>query len=308
MARPNRFKQALHEPLNLGGLAASFAISAATLNPIPFLVGLALEAGYLLFVPDSKWYIGRLDRIYDNEVNARRKRMREELYPTLNRNDIRRFEGLEQIHSQIEQKSNGPEKDFFRNVLRRLDYLLEKYLHFAQKRLEFRNYLHSVYEESQGKRLSQPLLDGDKVRKRKEPPVVDLSARYDQDEEIREATCSVQEIYEAQISELRQKALEDENLHNQAIFQKRMEVLQRRSEHVGKIGETLTNIGHQMALMEDTFGLINDEIRTRTPEQVMADVDDVVHRSEVLIESLQGFSLFESLPIEQGADSLYEIR
>ena len=28
--------------------------------------------------------------------------------------------------------------------------------------------------------------------------------------------------------------------------------------------------------MEDTFGLINDEIRARSPEQVLADIEDVV--------------------------------
>ena len=308
MARPNRFKQALNEPLNLGGMAVSFAISAATLNPLPFLIACAMEAGYLLFVPDSPWYINRLDRLFEGEVNARRKRLKAELYPSLNQVDIRRFESLEQVHAQIEQKSSGAEKDFYRNVLRRLDYLLEKYLLFAQKKVEFRTYLNSILEESASKRVTKPLLDGNKVNRRREPPVIDIAARFDDDHEVREATQTVQETYDAKIGELRTMCTEDENLHNTAIFEKRIEVLQRRREHVGKIGETLTNIGHQMALMEDTFGLINDEVRTRTPEQVMADVDDVVQRSDILIESLQSFSVFENLAVEQGADSLYEIQ
>ncbi len=35
------------------------------------------------------------------------------------------------------------------------------------------------------------------------------------------------------------------------------------------VGKTLTNLCHQLRLVEDALSLINDEVRARSPEQVL---------------------------------------
>jgi hypothetical protein len=59
--------------------------------------------------------------------------------------------------------------------------------------------------------------------------------------------------------------------------------------------------------MEDTFGLINDEIRARSPEQVLADIEDVVSQSDSLTETLQDVSPFDQMPVAAGAGKLYDV-
>lgn len=59
--------------------------------------------------------------------------------------------------------------------------------------------------------------------------------------------------------------------------------------------------------MEDTFGLINDEIRARSPEQMLADIDDVVLQTDSLTEALQEVAPFDQASIEEGAGRLYNI-
>jgi len=97
----------------------------------------------------------------------------------------------------------------------------------------------------------------------------------------------------------------DENLHNQAVLEKRKDILTRRREYVSQIGEILTNLNHQLHLMEDTFGLINDEIRARSPEQVLADIEDVVFQTDSLTEALQEVSPFDQMQVAAGAGKLY---
>ena len=41
-----------------------------------------------------------------------------------------------------------------------------------------------------------------------------------------------------------------------------------------------------MELIAETFGLINDELRARSPEQVLADIDQVVMQATSLTDAL----------------------
>ena len=59
--------------------------------------------------------------------------------------------------------------------------------------------------------------------------------------------------------------------------------------------------------MEDTFGLINDEIRARSPEQMLADIDDVVLQTDSLTEALQDVAPFDTMQVEEGAEALYNV-
>ncbi|MEQ1932672.1 MAG: hypothetical protein ABL962_02155, partial [Fimbriimonadaceae bacterium] len=148
MKLPNRYLSAIKEDFNLIGLASGLALSLVLLNPIPLLAAIVAEAAYLLFVPDSKWFERRLERKYDEEVIAHREKLKSEVFPHV-RNSVReRFLGLESMRRQIESQVSGEEK-WFRYALRKLDFLLEKYLQFAQKESTFVQYLTALKTQVQ---------------------------------------------------------------------------------------------------------------------------------------------------------------
>ncbi|MCC7230695.1 MAG: hypothetical protein IT203_09910, partial [Fimbriimonadaceae bacterium] len=145
-SRSRAFKEALNENLNLAGLATATAMSCALLNPLPLIGALVVEAAYLLFVPDSKWYERRLAAKYDQEVIDRRRKLRDQVFPSLSSTMQARFSRLEIMRDQIGTQSLDG-RMIFREVLRKLDYLLEKFLLFASKEVQFENYLRSVEDE-----------------------------------------------------------------------------------------------------------------------------------------------------------------
>lgn len=288
------------EGFNAVGLAGAAALSAALLNPLPLIGALVVEAAYLLFVPDSKWYERRLAAKYDQEVIDRRRKLRDQVFPSLSSTMQARFSRLEIMRDQIGTQSLDG-RMIFREVLRKLDYLLEKFLLFASKEVQFENYLRSVADEvKHGPVIPPP------VQKRPNKKIVfqieDMSER---DEWVQDTVEVISEKYTDEIAGIDGLLAKDENLHNQAVLEKRKEVLTRRSQYVVKIGETLINVSHQLSLMEDTFGLINDEIRARSPEQVLADIEDVVFQTDSLTATLEDVAPFDTMPLEAGARKLY---
>jgi len=305
MAATNKTLEAFKESYNTLGLAAAVALSAATLNPLPLLVAAVAEAAYLLFVPDSKWYDRRLAEKYDQEVIQRRERLKAEVFPGLSHEIQTRFSRLETLRGQIGSQSFEG-KRFYREVLRKLDYLMEKFLLFASKELQFRGYLRTVLEEVDAARSGPPPVvwrDGDaKPKRRKREQSLESSDQW-----VRDTVTAVQEAYDEEVEAIREMLAKEENLHNQAVLEKRKEILIRRRQYVGRIGEILSNLTHQLHLIEDTFGLINDEIRARSPEQVLVDIEDVVYQSDTLSETLNEVAPFEVMPIEDGAAKLYNV-
>ena len=82
-------------------------------------------------------------------VERRRQQLKEQVLPTLRPSMQTRFARLEEMCLQIDaQPIEG--QTWFREVLRKLDYLLDKFLQFASKEAEFRSYLRSLLEEVWG--------------------------------------------------------------------------------------------------------------------------------------------------------------
>ena len=289
MPGPNRVRDAFMEGYNTLGLASLVAVSAALLNPLPLIVGAVAEAAYLLFVPDSRWYSERVEEKYDAAVAERRAKLKAEVLPTVSGTTADRFLRLEAVRTQIDGQTGGDRKPY-RLVLRKLDYLLEKFLLFGQKQAQFRLYLDNLLAEMENRPA-----DGPNERRLMEPG----------DGWARRTAERIQKHYDDEIGKLGETLGKESNLHTVAILEKRGEVLQRRREYVEKMAETLTNLGHQLGLMEDTFGLINDEIRARSPEQVLADVEGVVSQTDTLTERLEEVAPFDTAALESGAERLY---
>ena len=146
----NRFAEAFREGGNLVGLAGAAGLSLALLNPLPLLVGLVAEAAYLLFVPDSKWYESRLGKRFEEAVRQRREELKRRTLPLLSPSMQDRFARLEATRVQIYAQAADNQEQWFDEVLRKLDYLLEKFLLFASKEVQFQTYLRSIQSQVRG--------------------------------------------------------------------------------------------------------------------------------------------------------------
>lgn len=309
----SRHLEAFKENFNLVGLASAAALSAATLTPIPLLVGLVAEAAYLIFVPDSKWFEARQSQRFEAEIARRREAMEADVLPQLRPATVERYRRLEAGRRQL--AAQPMEGKWWLEVLRKLDYLLETFLRFASKEVQFRSYLTTVLEQERGAPLKQHDPDVDRPRDNREPERVQV--RYyptrrpnsppppppgpkrppsQTDEQwIQNTVTEVQACYDREMEGIRALLAAETDLNTQAVLNKRVEVLQRRHEHVGKIGRILINLNHQLLLLDDTFGLINDEIRARPPDQLLGEIEDVVSQTRSMTQLLEEMAPYEQM-------------
>ena len=341
----NRYLEAFKESYNVLGLsaaaAASLALMATPFMPIPILVGLVAEAAYILFVSDSRWYQLRLAKRFDADIEKRRAQLKSQVMPTLQPSMQARFTHLEKTQRSIkDQAKNQPE--WFREVLRKLDFLLEKFLHFAAKDAQFHQYLESVLVQEcgsvdvgpnyrvntqiaasmatqlrSGRGLAgtlPPVAPPQSSRAKGHIPSADatilraatingnanganangVSPSSSSHDWTNAAVARIQAQYNEELAELRQNAENESDSSTRAVLEKRLDVLGRRREFIGKIGRIQTNLLHQLSLVEDTFGLISDEIRAQPPEQVLADINDVVSQTNTMTQLLEEFAPFEN--------------
>jgi hypothetical protein len=314
MRSVNRYLEAFKENYNTLGIAAAVGLSLATLNPLPLLAGLVAEAAYMLVIPDSKWYQARLSRRFDAEIEQRRQKLKEQTLPTLRPEMQERFRRLEETRKQIDTQSQD-DKSWYREILRKLDYLLDKFLMFASKEAQFHNYLQSLWEEIRGVKpvidtrydigLERTFTDKRKSRRQDDIPQRPLKNRdtssdaegtlESNDQRIRQMVTDIQSHYDQDMTEIRENVDKEPDSDTKAVMEKRADVLQRRHEFVGKIGKILTNMNHQLQLVEDTFGLINDEIRARSPEQILADIEEVVVATDSMSTALEELAPYEQM-------------
>jgi hypothetical protein len=299
--KKNRFREAFVENANLFGLAAAATVAMATVSFVPLLAGIVLEAAYLLFVPDSKWYEKRLATKYDAEVEARRQEIKNKILPTLRPDIQARFQKMENMRKQIETHAE-PNKAWFREVIRKLDYLLEKYLQIASKEGQFRQYLQSLHSELKGsgnETWSAGKFDLDNRRDRRAGSKAGMNQPSafigGSDEWVQQKVTDIRKLYDRAQDEIAALLDRDPDHDTKAILEKRQEVLARRQESVGKIEQILLNTSHQLQLLEDTFGLINDEIRARSPEQLLSDIEEVVITTDTMASTLEELAPYEQL-------------
>jgi hypothetical protein len=279
--------EAFKEGYNMIGLAGAASLSAITLSPIPILLGIVVETAYLLFVPDSKWYQTRLSSRFDSEVIERRQKLKAEVFPYVADSIKERFLRLEDIRQQVESHPLSGE-NWLREVCRKLDYLLEKFLLFARRQSEFLRYIETIYDEVV---LDKKIRPGRKANDRSLIPEL---PEPDEDK-TRRRISSIQDNFDRAMTKIEEEKASEEQDTTQAVLEKRHQVLSQRREYVGRIGRILTNLGHQMQLLEDSFGLINDQIRARPPEQVLAEIEGVVTQTDAMTNLLDEIASYDDM-------------
>jgi len=295
----SRYLTALKENANVLGLAAAVSLSAATLSPVPLLAGIVLEAAYLLFVPDSKWYAARLAKRAEAVNQKRWGELKDHVLPSLRPEMQSRFARLEETRRQLEMASDG-EKLWFREVTGKLDYLLEKFLLFAGSEVRFRDHLRAVRDELAG----VPANGGERTQSNAgaRPPDRRGGAAQPRqavapspDSWVRETAADIEQRYDRELAGIERDLAHEQDTNTRAVLEKRLEVLRRRKEFVAKIAQILFNLRHQIQLVEDTFGLINDELRARSPEQILADIEEVVGQTETMTKVLEEVAPYEQM-------------
>lgn len=286
---PNKYVAALKDEFHLVGMAALFATCAVT-APIVFpFVALPLEAAYLLFAPDSAWLKNRLARKQEADAERKRQQMRRQILPTLALQDQVRFNSLEAARAEIERQESPTLGSWYRQVVRQLDYLMEKFLLFASKKMEYRRYIVNLAFtrarlEGRQVRLTIPELPGDSFHPER---VAERAAR---DTDIEMLLASILDDYDREIRQADREIQQEKDPQTQAILKTNREVLRRSRESADRLGRLLRNLEHQLELVVNTFDLINSQVRSSRPEQILEDVNAVVDQSENLTETLATFA------------------
>lgn len=290
----NRYLAALKENYNLIGLAATASAFMAFGSPLLIVAGIVAEAAYLIFVPDSSWYSKHLSRRDDALVQARRDELKAKTLPLLRVQLQQRFARLEETRRSIDRQETS-DATWMREILRKLDFLLEKFLQFAVKEEQFCAYLAEARREvEESHPRSRParrdLRNGPAPDTRDNPQSGGAPEAW-----LSQSIAVVQGAYDADIALIQADFERETDANTKPILEKRLEVLRRRREFIGKIGKIVANLRHQLALLEDTFGLISDELLARPPEQVLADIEDVVSQTNTMTQVLEELAPYERM-------------
>jgi hypothetical protein len=296
----NPYAEAAKETANVLGMSGLTALSLATLNPLPLLVGAVAEAAYLLTVPDTDWYRnivkGRERAMYKQAILDRREGIKQQVIPTLSPSVAQRFAKLEKLRTQIESEV-GQGTTLYDDILVRLDELLERFLTMASTDQHFCAYLSGleskIADELRTERSSRATGPKAEARPLSTSPGQAASQQSGSPAPgwVTQLETFICAHYDAERQRLEGEQTEQVDDDTRQVLEKRAQVLAQRSEYVHKIARILAKLQAQIDLLEDTFGLISDQIRARPPQEVLSEVEDVVMRttlnSEVLNELAQ---------------------
>jgi hypothetical protein len=294
----NRYIEAFKETHNAGALAAITAVSCATLSITPLLAGIVAEAAYLLFVPDTRWYKERLDR---RQREADRKKLEEleaSILGSVSAEVAQRYHRMKRLRENMNGMVQGDER-WFADTLKQLDCLLHRYLQFAAKEEAYRTYLNGLHVDAgSSASATQSANTARQVQGKRNGRNSPADSRSAED-----TTERVIRAFEEELTDVRAQVEAEQDPSTQSVLQKRLEVLEKRREYVQKAFRTLINLRHQMQLFEDTFALINDELSVRSPEQILAEVEQVVMSTDTMMTALEEINTFESAYLGSGSGS-----
>src|SRR5215470_2745866 len=255
------FKEALKEPINIGGLllsAAAAAYSGVTgfIEPTMVLAGaLVMEGVYLATVPTSRFYRRVVDRRSRHLLEEQRRKQRLELIKTFDPREREAVEYLSWMKNQI--ASNY--KKFARlseepPQLRELESTWEAFVDLLDEYRRRKNHLRSINRQAVENQLRQ----------------ADRTLQFADD-----AT--------------------------RPLHEKNVEILRRRLQTFDDIERSVKRVEAQLQMIENFFGLVNDQVVTMpTPEHILSlDFDTLLSSIEMTKEILQ-----QTAPIMGQLDSL----
>lgn len=300
----SRIASAFKEQENMIGMSVFLAASIFLLNPVPLIIGTALEVAYILFVPDSNWYSNRLETKQRKLVEERRFELSHKFRYSATRENVAKYQELESVRAQLDD--DYVLRPDWRDVINRLDTLLEKYVEFGLQDIRLREYLTSLSKQADENinNISKPKTKGEtKLRDRLSE--IEFNADSFTDKNVRwveEQMASIRFYFQNQEHTIQQLIAEEDarittgtgNINNRDILQKRLEIQAMSLNQAEKIGQGLVNLNQQMVLMEETIRLINGQIKSKQPGQVLLDIENLVNQSETVSNFLHEIAPFET--------------
>jgi hypothetical protein len=255
------FKEALKEPVNIGGLllaaaAAAYSAVSSTIEPTLVLAGaLVMEGVYLATVPASTLYRRVVDRRSRHLLAEHRRKQREELIKSFDPREREAVDYLNWMKRQIRDNY----KKFARLTeeppqLRELESTWEAFVDLLDEYRRRKNHLRAINRQTVENQLRQ----------------AERAAQF-----ADEAT--------------------------RPLHEKNVEILRRRLQTFDDIERSVKRVEAQLQMIENFFGLVNDQVVTMpTPEHILSlDFDSLLSSIEMTKEILQ-----QTAPIMGQLDSL----
>lgn len=254
-------KEALKEPINIGGLmlscaAAAYAATTSFIDPSLVLAGgLIAEGVYLATVPASSFYRKIVDRRSRHLLHDHRRRQRMELIKTF---DPREREAVEYL-SWMKNQISSNYKKFARlseepAQVRELEATWEAFVDLLDEYRRRKNHLRTINRQAV-------------------------------ENQLRQAERTVQYSDEA----------------TRPLHEKNVDILRRRLQTFDDIERSVKRVEAQLQMIENFFGLVNDQVVTMpTPEHILSlDFDSLLSSIETTKEILQ-----QTAPIMSQLDTL----
>ena len=254
-------KEALKEPINIGGLllacaAAAYSATTGFIDPTFVLAGALIAEGvYLATVPASSMYRRVVDRRSRRLLDEYRRKQRMELIKTFDPREREAVEYLSWMKNQI--ASNY--KKFTRlsdepPQLRELESTWEAFVDLLDEYRRRKNHLRSINRQAVENQLRQ----------------AERTAQYT-------------------------------DPATRPLHEKNVEILRRRLQTFDDIERSVKRVEAQLQMIENFFGLVNDQVVTMpTPEHILSlDFDSLLSSIELTKEILQ-----QTAPIMGQLDSL----
>ncbi|MBX3276720.1 MAG: hypothetical protein KF868_01835 [Acidobacteria bacterium] len=259
--RISYIKEALKEPINIGGLllagaAAAYAATTGFLDPTFVLAGaLVAEGFYLATVPASTFYRRIVDRRSRRLMEDWRRKQRLELIKTFDPREREAVDYLSWMKNQI--ASNF--KKFARlqetpPQVRELETTWEAFVDLLDEYRRRRNHLRSINRQAIENQLRQA-----------------------------------------------ERAAEFSDEATRQLHEKNVAILRRRIQTFDDIERSVKRVEAQLQMIENFFGLVNDQVVTMpTPEHISAlDFDTLLSSIETTREILQ-----QTAPVMTQLDAL----
>lgn len=242
-------KEALKEPVNIGGLviagaAAAVSMTTGFLEPTLIMAGaLVAEGAYLITVPASSFYRRIVDRRSRHLIDDHRRKQRLEIIKTFDPREREAVDYLSWMKNQI--ASN-----------------YKKFTRLSEEPPQIRE-LEATWE------AFVDLLD--EYRRRKNH--LKATDRNAVENQLRKAEGDMQRADPAV----------------RPLHEKNVEILRRRLQTYDDIRRSVRSVEAQLQVIENFFGLVNDQVVTMpTPEHLLSlDFDSLLSSIEMTKEILQ---------------------
>ncbi|HZN10389.1 MAG TPA: hypothetical protein VFC61_01860 [Blastocatellia bacterium] len=254
-------KEALKEPINIGGLllsgaAAAYAATLGVVEPTIVLAGaLVAEGAYLAVVPASSFYRRIVDRRSRHLVEEWRKKQRLELIKTFDPREREAVEYLSWMKRQIADNF----KKFARlqeapPQIQELETTWEAFVDLLDEYRRRKNHLRAINRQAVENQLRQA-----------------------------------------------ERAAGQTDDATRPLHERNVSILRRRLQTFDDIERSVKRVEAQLQMIENFFGLVNDQVVTMpTPEHISAlDFDSLLSSIEMTKEILQ-----QTAPIMTQLDSL----